>query len=82
MVATTTPAGKMTANKTMPTATTKSGYTQKACNTIPRGPIRRGNGSTKSRTQLTKIEKGRSIAVEEKQTGTDREIIGCAWIIG
>ena len=63
VVATTTPAGKKTTKKTTPTAATKSGYKQKAWNTIPCGPIRRGNGSTKSVTLLTKIEKVRSSAV-------------------
>ena len=55
--------GKMTTENTTPTAATKSGFTQKSWNTIPRGPIRRGNGSTKSGTLLTKIEKVRSSAV-------------------
>ena len=45
---------KMATKKTTPTVETKSGYTQKAWNTIPHGPIRRGNGSTKSKTWLTK----------------------------
>ena len=54
VVETTTPVSKMTTNKIMPTAATKSGYTQKAWNTIPHGPIRRGNGSTKRGTWMTK----------------------------
>ena len=54
LAATATPAAKITAKKTTPTTTTKNGYTQKECNTIPRGPIIRGNGSTKSRTWLKK----------------------------
>ena len=48
----------------MPAAATNSGYTQKAWNTIPHGPIRRGNGSTKSGTWLEKFKKGRSSTVE------------------
>ena len=45
---------KITTKKTMPTAATKSGYKEQAWSTIPRGPIRRENGSTKSRTWMTK----------------------------
>ena len=71
----------MTENKTMSTAVTQSGYTQKAWNTIPRSPIRRGNGSKNSGTWMKKIEKGRSSAVEEKMS-TARERLGCAWQIG
>ena len=48
----------------MTAAATNSGYTQKAWNTIPHGPIRRGNGSTKSGTWLEKFKKGRSSTVE------------------
>ena len=49
-----TPADKMTTKKTTPTAATKGGYIQKAWNTIPHGPIRRGNGSINIGNRLTK----------------------------
>ena len=51
---TTTSAAKMTTNKTMPTAATKIGYTQKAWSTIPCGPIIRGNGSSRERNLAEK----------------------------
>ena len=57
VMATTTPAEKITTKKTMSTAPMKSGYTQKAWNIIPHGPIRRDNGSKKSGTWHKKIEK-------------------------
>ena len=54
VVATTTPATKITTKKTTPMAATDGGYIQKARNTIPRGYIRRCNGSTKNGTWLTR----------------------------
>ena len=54
VVATTTPAGKTTRERKKPTAAMKNIYTKKVWNTIPCRPIRKGNGSKKSRTWLTK----------------------------
>ena len=64
--------GKDDNKENTPTAATKSEYTQKAWNTIPSGPIIRGNGSTNSGTWLAKKMRREDPAQWKKKTGTAR----------